>query len=114
MGFHSIPAEAGATIATGSYTGNNTANRAIPHGLGATPKVVFIIGMPDTNNFYLFIQHNGEDFIRFLRTSATSIQASGKIAVTAMDGINFYVGNASQWDNSANYNTYVYQWVAIQ
>ena len=84
---------------TGSYTGDYTANRAIPHGLDNKPMLVIIqrslgdvlgVSVVDTN------------FIRMINGAATDYQT-----VTAKDSTNFYIPqelNASEQD---------YDWVVI-
>ena len=84
---------------TGSYTGDYTVNRAIPHTLDAKPLLVVIerssgdlvgISVVDTN------------FVRIINGAATDYQT-----VTARDSTNFYIPqelNASEQD---------YDWVVI-
>lgn len=87
-------------MTTGSYTGNDTANRAIPHGLGRRPAVV-IITQP------LYMAFMCASLEPSLIVSAVSS------AVTDPDATNFYVGNAANYANSANEGTRVYHWVAF-
>ena len=96
---------AGAITTSGSYTGDNSANRAIPHGLGATPKVVFVQG----------ISGGGAYFFRVFGAQALIFYAAGSsgYAVTIPNATNFYVGNAASYANTANVNTWNYIWVAI-
>lgn len=102
---HEQLAEA-AHAASGSYTGDQTANRAIPHGLGATPKIVFIFDSTDGSyNFRIFgalgsIVH-------------WAIGTAFHYAVTIPDATNFYVGYATEWTKSANTTGRVYYWVAL-
>ena len=45
------------TISTnGNYTGNNTVNRAIPHGLSVAPKIVLIAREGGSYQFRILIQ----------------------------------------------------------
>lgn len=99
--FTKTPAAAspGVSSASGSYTGDGGTNTAIPHGLGAVPKLVEIIDSttPITGEFK--IMGNNPTMLRKEQAAA--------ITVTAMDGTNFYVSS------SANTNLSVYYWVAI-
>ena len=93
-------------IATsGSYTGNATAGRAIPHGLSAIPRIVLITPSSDSQNytFQLFGSYLGNMF---------SFNTGSKIlkSVTDMDSTNFYVGDG---DSTANGSGAGYYWVAI-
>ena len=89
-------------ITSGQYTGNDTANRAIAHGLGVAPKLVLIMGV------------TGSPWFRILNIQAyISYDHSAVHAVTAPNATNFYVGNATSYANSANANAIVYDWVAI-
>lgn len=91
-----------AGISSGSYAGNNTVNRAIPHGLGVIPKVVFIVNQPSALNA---INHLALGFIWS--------SSSNNLAVTGSDATNFYVGNATSYPNSGNATTRTYDWIAI-
>lgn len=93
---------------SGTYAGDSTANRAIAHGLGVTPKIVFIVGLgvPTSYWYRLF---SGQGAI-FYQTGA----AATSTPVTAPDATNFYVGNATPgYDQSANLTGNSYAWVAI-
>ncbi|MBA7672585.1 hypothetical protein ES703_80767 [subsurface metagenome] len=100
---------AGTLVTTGSYTGDASASKAIPHGMPRVPKMVTIwrAEAGDHSGLMFFIHkdrariHDAED------GSDTSL------AVTAMNTTNFYVGNASEYNHSANYNLMPYKWVAI-
>lgn len=91
---------------SGTYTGDSSVNRAIAHGLGRIPKMVFIIG--GAAGWYRII--TGQALIWYQRAS---LSESGNIAVTAPDATNFYVGNATNYANSANLATGDYYWIAI-
>jgi hypothetical protein len=93
------------TITSGSYTGDSTVNRAIPHGLGITPQ--FVLSINGTDGSYLFHIHKGYGKIWYQSTTAAGY------AVTAMDATNFYVGNASSYQMTANYTGALYYWTAI-
>lgn len=88
---------------SGSYTGDSSVNRAIPHGLGRAPKLVFIHCTSNPNAFSLI---NGDPEI-ILLSSGTSL------AVTVMNSTNFYVGNATNYTSSANMTAYTYKFIAI-
>ena len=90
-------------IKTGTYTGDASGGRAIPHGLGIAPKLVFIC--TTNTDAMLWRQLAGIDKLFSVSDSAT-----GKIAVTTMDSTNFYLGSDHP---GANYTAFVYYWVAI-
>jgi hypothetical protein len=93
-----------ARIASDSYPGNNTANRAIAHGLGMTPKLVLLsLG---THGRTLKILESGK--IEFVSDAGSNL-----LAVTAWDSTNFYVGNATEYAHSANDNSFTWSWVAF-
>ena len=93
----------GSTI--GSFVGDDSANRCIPHGLGVTPKIV--------------VFHNGVDVRGHIIQGAAIIEGKdnaaggGAYAVTAMDSTNFYVGNAGNLWFSANVSARTHYWCAI-
>jgi len=90
-------------ITSETYTGSSAANRAIPHGLGSTPKLVVI---QDITSYRMF-------FVTPARIKAFLDTSVEIYAVTAMDATNFYVGNATSYTNSANVNTSEYTWFAL-
>lgn len=102
----SLPAET--PIASGTYTGNDTVNRAIPHGLGVTPKIVFIHEAVLGDIWFRIT-----DLRASLNWGNIEAATAGTFVVTIPNGTNFYVGNVSGYDRSANSNTVVYDWVAI-
>lgn len=90
------------TIVTGStYVGNDSANRAIPHGLGRIPKAVIIVA--NSGNYNYHVVQSG-----MIHNIGTSF-----LAVTAMDATNFYVGNAGSYPNSGNATGTTYTWSAL-
>ena len=93
-----------AFISSGSYTGDNTANRAIPHGLSVTPKMV-MINASGTGHY--------RSIIRPGRINYTCAADDDTFSVTTWTSTNFYVGNASSWSDSNNGSTVVYYWVAF-
>ena len=96
------------TVATGAnYVGDDTVNRAIPHGLAAAPKIVMITrGSGDTFFRIHYI------YARIFYQKAVTSQ-SGYLDVTLPDNTNFYVGNATDYSRSANAAGLYYTWVAI-
>ncbi|NJD76945.1 MAG: hypothetical protein FIB08_07610 [Candidatus Methanoperedens sp.] len=101
-----LSTDVAATIAGSSYTGNGTANRAIPHGLGRTPKIVFL--QRDEAGYGHAWIINGNLIVY------TDSGSTAKYAVTAADSTNFYVGNSAQYDLSMNgASGATHYWVAI-
>ncbi len=94
-----------AKTASGSYAGDSTVNRGIPHGLSGAPKIVFL-GNPTDAVWYRII--TGLNFVIY-----STAAASGGYTVIAMDATNFYVGNADEYNLSANLTTRTYYWVAV-
>lgn len=88
----------------GSYTGDDTANRAIPHGLGSIPAMVHIIA---TTDFHTFKEWRDYDHI-------SNDQVDQAYLVTAMDITNFYVGHITSYELSANRSGRTHHWVAIK
>lgn len=86
----------------GSYSGNDSANRAIAHGLGRVPSIVNIL-VAGGSQLYL---------ISGALAQVTCINAGTNLAVTAMDATYFYVGNAASYLNSANAIGGTYHWGA--
>lgn len=84
--------------ASGSYVGNSTSNRAIPHTLSGTPKAV-IISEPNEG---IIVVMNGVE-----RAFDSVI-----IAVTAADATNFSVGGPAT-SYIGNYTGRTYTWQAF-
>ena len=98
------PATGFATFNTGSYTGDDSVNKAIPHGLGAEPTLVFIT----SNQQFSFVIAKGDPgFI----TAAKA--PTGRMAVTQPNATNFYVGNAGDYPSSANQTVAAHAWTAV-
>jgi hypothetical protein len=95
-----------ATSTKGSYAGNNTNNRAIPHGLGATPSIVLITYRFGSYFYRIITLWN---YIYYLAPAA-----GGALPVTALNSTNFYVGNPASYTNSANATGSDYGWQAIR
>ena len=110
-----IDVPSGVAATSGSYTGNDTANRAIPHGLGATPKIVFLEMRNDTTTYAFRMHAGGAKIVCYYLPQNTANYVSGDwFAVTEMDATNFYVGsNVGDKRDSGNALNYVYRWVAI-
>lgn len=94
----------GASITVGTYIGDGTVNRAIPHGLGSTPKLVRIV-----------VTDSGATHYEYLIISAEVIRLDNTTnwAVTALNATNFYVGNAGSFPQSANAAATHYWWFAL-
>lgn len=86
----------------GTYTGNGAANRAVAHGLGKIPRVVFLYA-------------SGSAALWFISDQLAQIvyTANAAYAVTAMTASDFYVGNVASMGGSANDAGVVYYWEAI-
>ncbi len=91
-------------INTGSYAGNSTANRAIAHGLGVVPKMIIITATNGTTGYCSIILSSG--IIIALASNHLGL------SVTAATSTNFYVGNDTDYLDSAN-GLLNYTWVAI-
>lgn len=95
---HGFPTMA---MSYGQYTGNNTQNRAIAHGLGRTPKIIFIT--PESWGTAIFD----------LQPGVIQDAVSYRAAHTGPDSTNFYVGITGYMGESKNANGLNYYWVAI-
>ncbi|MBU2685588.1 MAG: hypothetical protein KKF27_20295, partial [Gammaproteobacteria bacterium] len=94
-------------VSSGTYAGNNTVNRAVAHGLSSTPNFIIIQDITA-----------GEFWHRVSGTKLYTLQMAGTLGntnytVTAIDGTNFYVGNASDYTQSANLTGKTYAFIAI-
>lgn len=94
----------GKVSSSGNYTGNDGANRAIPHGLGRIPNGLIIVEYVTPNVFKQSPPLNGNIF----RWGSTTMYT-----VSILDATSFYVGHATSYVNSANGNAKVYMWVAF-
>ncbi len=101
------PSSAGAVIAEGAYTGDDSVNKAIPHGLSLTPKYVRIVC--NTNPEYHAIIYGQEAKIYPTVTGAWKAAR----AVTIPDVTNFYVGNAAEYWETMNEAGSSYYWIAL-
>ncbi len=108
--------QGGALIASGAYTGNSTANRAIPHGLGSVPRVVYIQNQTDTSSLFFFVIFSGFGYILSFQLSSGSWigeSNTANLTVTQIDSVNFYVGHTSYFANTANLTGKSYRWIAL-
>jgi len=89
----------------GSYIGNDTVNRAIPHGCGSIPRIIFLFC------------HNNAYWSRIMEGYASVLTDTGASQevqpVTAPDAVNFYVGNAADYNQSVNFAANTYYWVTF-
>lgn len=90
----------------GTYTGDDAVNRAIPHGLGVVPKIVFIIEVAIGGIAFRIFEEQAKIF-------SWSLATQGEMAVTVPNTTNFYVGNATSPSKSANENAILYAWAAM-
>ncbi len=81
-------------ITTGTYVGDNSVNRAIAHGLSGTPDVVLIMESLATRWWRIF------GTIALISHEFGS--TSSNFAVTIPNATNFYVGNSTNYNESAN------------
>jgi hypothetical protein len=106
----------GSVLSSGTYTGNNTQNRAIPHGLGVTPRLVLIYtASTGSNTVYEYKIYSGCDYIYYAYYTAGGANPwlGATYSTTTKDSTNFYVGKSASYDYSANRSGTVYYWVAI-
>lgn len=88
---------------TGSYTGDNTDDRAIAHGLGHLPSLVVIV---QTNGAIVYLVYKDEGAIRCVTTPTyTNVQGA--------DATYFYVGDVINYTLTANFGGQGYKWAAI-
>jgi len=96
-----------ALITSGGYTGNDAANRPIPHGLNAIPKIVLLVKTTTPFEVLFAIFPPFDRIYYFIETSFSAY------TVSAVDATDFRVGNATNYPNSANGTGITYRWVAI-
>lgn len=104
-GADAITLTAYAKITEGTYTGDGTQNRAIPHGLGIVPGVV-IIGKVTAPYSVGFIVSNLGTHCMIADAGATTGYTQ-----TAPDNVNFYVGGVG--GAGLNVNLAVYHWRVV-
>ena len=95
---------------TGTYTGDTTANRAIAHGLGKTPKFVFLISERAAWDRQIWFK--ALEGVAALYYFSDHLADRGSYGVSAPDATNFYVGNATDYNRSAQSTNEVYTWFA--
>lgn len=89
---------------SGSYGGDNTANRAVAHGLGVVPIGVWIQVAGNPGWWYLT---SG-------KVAHTNPATSGNpSSVTAADATNFYIGNVASYAGTANATGSTYYYVVV-
>ncbi|MBA7563069.1 hypothetical protein ES708_04722 [subsurface metagenome] len=94
-------------MATGGYAGDESANKAIAHGLGVTPKLVIIIGVTSGDTAIAVINNQATDLI-----SSWLQQGVDFFPVAAMNSTNFYVGSGIDYRWSMNGVGKDYKWWA--
>jgi len=98
-----------AAATTGSYAGDGTTtNKVIAHSLAVTPKLVVIWRSNATGAI-------GQQFIMSSSDNGAIMRLDGAIrrtGLTAMDATNFYVGDGTNWADTAN-DVLTYSWVAF-
>jgi hypothetical protein len=93
------------TVKTGSFTGDGTANRAIPHGLDSVPLLIYIYANVGTS---VVLQGSSTRICTLEETNEVEF-----LSVSAPDDTNFYVGVAYNFAKSCNSSGVTYRWVAI-
>lgn len=91
-------------VKEGTYDGNDTANRGIPHGLGRKPKV--ILGSRD--GFARIYKIIVPGVIEYVWDGASTLST-----VDEWDETYFYVGNVASYFPSMNASGETFYWVAI-
>lgn len=104
---HSHPGGAGVVGSAGSYAGNDTENRAIAHGLGTQPKIVFMFNVAGAVYWFRIVS------VKANRIQYLSPAEAGERSVTIMSDTNFYVGDGYDYPKSANSSGIAYYWVAL-
>lgn len=88
----------------GSYTGNHSVNRAIPHSLSNFALVI----ITDNNLNRMYLIRENSDYIAAIMASSVATSS-----VTTPNATNFYVGNAGSYGTSANDTDVAYSWIAF-
>ena len=92
-------------ISTGTYTGDDSVNRAIAHGLGVVPKFVKIAASGALSPIIQIIEMGVIHFMDAVNYN--------NLSVTNPTTTNFYIGNATDYAHTANTNGATYSWVAF-
>lgn len=91
----------GKHVASGTYAGDATDNKAIAHGLGRPPKYVVITNTTNTNVTHInYLGRGGVQGVSFHDLTAPTVT-------------NFYVGLAASYTATANLNLVNYYWHAF-
>lgn len=98
-----LAGDTAARIVSNTYAGNDSANRAIAHGLPHIPKFVVL--------FNTAAGRIANIIGTYMRSEESTNSAA--YAVTAIDATNFYVGNAGSYSLSMNNTGANYIWIAI-
>ena len=107
MGYVNTPADLSgySKSNSGSYTGQNSVNYAVPHGINRIP---LFINIQDILSGYFMRILKGNSNIWYLTPTV-----HGYNTVTAPDSTNFYVGNVSDYHLSVNLSPRTYIWEAF-
>ena len=101
-GLDSLPtSDVAASISSGTFIGDSSANKAILHNLGKKPLTVSLISSSENNLGGIIIG-----------TTIQNYYAGNKHSLTEMDDTYFYVGNATNYTESGNLADKTYLWVA--
>jgi hypothetical protein len=102
------PEWTGAVFVTssGTYTGDGTDNRAIAHGLGATPKGV-MVSCTNNGGFGGMAAPNG------VGRNIPYVSGVGATTTTAPDATSFYVSSPADALMPFNKDAFTYYWMAI-
>ena len=92
---------------TGSYAGDDTDNRAIPHGMGVIPDLVIIIGNNNSAGGYIAVRTHAGVYL-------TCISTRARYTTTISDATNFHVGLSSDYYASVNEDGSGYRWYAFE
>ncbi|MBA7553692.1 hypothetical protein ES705_46288 [subsurface metagenome] len=97
-----------ARVTTGTYTGDSTVEREIPHGLGVVPKAVFIWCVSAAGARRSATGHGAapNNLVHFG-------EAPYYWDVSSWSAANFEVGNSTEFAQSMNLTTGIYVWVAF-
>ena len=82
-------------ISTGTYTGDDSVNRAIAHGLGVVPKFVKIAASGALSPIIQIIEMGVIHFMDAVNYN--------NLSVTNPTTTNFYIGNATDYENNTIY-----------
>jgi hypothetical protein len=97
-------------IRSDTYTGDNTQNRAIPHGMGVIPRLVLIFFRTDATQWEFTALFPQTATLPWVDLDNGAAVAASAATITAMTTTNFYVGDAAK---NGNQNARVYFWLAI-